>query len=168
MDILSWLPHLKRLALINLPLWSTAGWSNIEPILPTSLECFAAGPEHAILVDGACYPSLKWFCSVDTVLTDAEFNVLISMPNLRDFHWCFINERMGLECVRGLANILKSRTWNSVCLYVIDGAEMRLEEREELEIELTNLYEDKRVKRYQMVNVEDWSFALFSHWTRIG
>lgn len=165
MDILPKVPHLKRLALINLPSWSTTAWSNIEPILPPKLECFAAGPDHAILVKPSAYPTLRWFCSIDTILTEAEFGVLLSMPNLLEFHWCFIRERIQLDSVRSLSNLLEDRMWNAVCLYIVDGSEMRPDEPEEVELELINIYEDKRVKRYHLLNVNDWSLPLFKHWT---
>jgi hypothetical protein len=88
------------------------------------------------------------------------------MPNLRDFHWCFINERIDLDSVRRLSNLLGSCKWNSVCLYIIDEEEMRPDDPEELEVELMALYEDKRVKRYQVFNVMNWTSALFRHWTK--
>lgn len=47
--ILSHTPDLKRLALINMPHWSTAGWSVLEESLPAGLESLAAGPYHGVL-----------------------------------------------------------------------------------------------------------------------
>lgn len=164
-DVLSRVPHLKRLALVNLPAWSTAAWEHIESNLPAELERLAAGPEHAILADPTRYPSLKWLCSIDTMLSQEEFNVMLAMPKIHDFHWCFIGERIDLRSVRCLANTLNSRSWNSVGLYIIEGDEVRFDEPEDVELELVTLYENQRVKRYQLFHVEDWCAAFFWHWT---
>jgi hypothetical protein len=159
-------PHLKRLALINLPPMSSAAWLEIEEALPRGLEYLAAGPDHAVFNEPAHFPSLKWFCSIDTPLTHSEFDTLCEMKQLRNFHWCFIEERIDLQSVRCLTHLLASRPWNSVCLYLIEGEDnISTGFSEDLEIELVTLYEDKRVKKYQLFHVEDWTKAFFKHWT---
>jgi len=165
-NILTRTPKLKRLALINLPPWSTAGWLRVESALPKGLERLATGPDHAVLTEATCYPALRWLCSIDTQLTQEEFGIIHDVPKLLDFHWCFISERIDLQSVRNLTGLLASRPWNSVCLYVVEADDVESPDfSEDLEMEMVTLYEDRRVKKYQLFHVEDWCSAFFRHWT---
>jgi hypothetical protein len=165
--IVSCTPHLKRLALINLPRISQEDWLEIEAALPSGLEYLAAGPDHIVEFDEpAHFPSLKWLCSIDRWFIGTDVTNLCEMKQLQNFHWCFIEWSINLHSVRCLTHLLASRPWNSICLYLIEGGDiLSTDFPEDLRIELAALYEDKRVKTYQLFQAEDWTKALFRYWT---